>query len=35
MNISGVLLVYFVLGAVTGAAITLSFFRPGWLYPKK
>lgn len=29
------LLVYFVLGAVTGAAITLSFCRPSWLYPKK
>ncbi len=29
------LLVYFVLGAVTGAAITLSFCRPSWLYPRK
>jgi hypothetical protein len=27
--------VVFVLGAVTGAAITLSFWRPSWLYQRK
>lgn len=35
MNNVAVLVMYFVLGAVTGAAITLSFCRPSWLYPKK
>ena len=32
---SYVLLIYFVLGAVFGSAVTLSFCRPSWLYPKK
>jgi hypothetical protein len=32
---NAVLLVYFVLGAIFGAAVTLSFCRPSWLYPKK
>ena len=32
---SYVLLIFFVLGAVFGSAVTLSFCRPSWLYPKK
>ena len=35
MNGVGVVLIYFLLGGVTGAAITLSLCRPSWLYPKK
>jgi hypothetical protein len=34
-EITGIAVVFFVLGAVTGAAITLSFCRPSWLYKRK
>lgn len=35
MPVTAVLLTFFVLGAITGTAITLSFCRPSWLYPGK